>query len=105
MNYRQMAFASNLLKKCPNISINRANRDSGTDFATCHHWHIGDTEAHFSMALQGPEGRVYKQLTQAISLPYPGVMRGKFDASNGAVSDEYWILILDLSFSSPTCPR
>ena len=45
------------------------------------------------MALQGPQGRVYKQLTQAISLPYPGVMRGKFDASNGAVSDEYWILM------------
>ena len=39
-----------------------------------------------SLALQGSSGRVYKQLRQAISLPYPGVLRGTYDHTNGAVS-------------------
>ena len=39
-----------------------------------------------SLALQGSSGPVYKQLRQAISLPYPGVLRGTYDHTNGAVS-------------------
>ena len=31
-------------------------------------------------------GLQYKQLRQAISLPYPGVLRGTYDHTNGAVS-------------------
>ena len=77
------------------------NCASGITFASCHHWNIGDTHTqvtrpdtgyflHYllqvSLALQGSSGRVYKQLRQAISLPYPGVLRGTYDHTNGAVS-------------------
>jgi len=57
---------------------------SGLTFATCQHWKINQTHNHISFALRGRDELVYKSLYQLNSLPYKGVLRGTYDATNGA---------------------
>ena len=69
---------------------------SGLSFATCQHWKINQTHNHVSFALRGENGLVYKDVKQLNSLPYPGVLRGTYDATNGAVRSILWKLLLFL---------
>ena len=61
------------------------NCQSGITFASCHHWLLNQTHNTVAITLQGPDGPVRKQVQQLASLPYPGVLRGTYDYTNGAV--------------------
>ena len=60
---------------------------SGILFASCQHWDIQPDATTVNFTLAGPEGLVSKMIRQKQSLVYPGVIRGLYDETNGAMAN------------------
>ena len=75
---------------------------SGIQFASCQHWDIQTEVTTVSFTLAGPEGPVNKSIRQKQSLVWPGVIRGVYDETNGAMAnlpqlEDYHIIDMDVS--------
>ena len=73
---------------------------SGIQFASCQHWDIQANITTVSFSLAGPEGPMAKRIRQKQSLVWPGVIRGVYDETNGAMAnlpqlEDYHIIDMD----------